>query len=48
MKTIDKLERHALEIFYHALRAVDPARLVKERVRTKGHSLQVDGKTCNL
>lgn len=38
----------ALEIFYHALKAVDPARLVRERLRVEGSSLEIDGKSYNL
>ncbi len=48
MKVASKLRGHAVEIFYHALQAVDPAKLLKERLRLDGRLLTVDGKLYNL
>lgn len=48
MKTTRKLRGQALEIFYHALGAVDPARLVRERMRLEGPSLKIDSKSYAL
>ncbi|HHT9154597.1 MAG TPA: glycerate kinase type-2 family protein, partial [Candidatus Tripitaka sp. YC43] len=48
MKPTSELRGQALEIFYHALRAVDPARLVRERVRLEGPSLKIDSKSYTL
>ncbi|MBI5124698.1 MAG: DUF4147 domain-containing protein, partial [Planctomycetes bacterium] len=48
MKLTSELRGQALEIFYHALRAVDPARLVRERVRLEGPSLKIDSKSYTL
>src|SRR3989338_3622998 len=47
-KPTSELRGQALEIFYHALRAVDPARLVRERMRLEGPSLKIDSKSYTL
>jgi len=52
MKPISELRGQALEIFYHALGAVDPARLVRERVGRgtlqRAPTLKIDSKSYTL
>lgn len=48
MKITSEPGRQALDIFYHALKAVDPSQLVRERLRLEGSSLKIDGRSYNL
>ncbi|HHT9153649.1 MAG TPA: glycerate kinase type-2 family protein [Candidatus Hypogeohydataceae bacterium YC40] len=48
MKIASDLKRQALEIFYHALKAVDPARLVRGALGLEDSVLKITDKSYNL
>lgn len=48
MRTTSELRRQAKDIFDHALKAVDPARLIRENVKLDGQILNVAEKEYNL
>ncbi|MCQ4574245.1 MAG: glycerate kinase [Candidatus Brocadiales bacterium] len=48
MPTISELRRDARDIFDFALKAVDPAKLVRQQLRLDGHRLEVAGRKYDL
>ena len=48
VRNAQKLRSDGIEIFTHALKAVDPVEAVKRRLRVDGENLVVDGKTYSL
>lgn len=48
MRTTSELKRCAKDIFKHALRAIEPARLIRENVMLDGQTLKVAGRKYNL
>ncbi|MFQ6078136.1 MAG: glycerate kinase [Thermodesulfobacteriota bacterium] len=47
-KDLQQLRSDGLEIFHHALRAVDPVEAVKRHVKLEGEDLRVNGKVYSL
>lgn len=48
VRNVQKLRSDGMEIFTHALKAVDPVEAVKRCLRVDGENLVVDGKTYSL
>ncbi len=48
MRTTNELRRCAKDVFGSALKAIEPARLIKENVKLKGQTLEVAGRRYDL
>jgi hypothetical protein len=48
VRSLQQLRSDGMEIFAHALRAVDPVEAVNRCLKLKGEDLRVDGKTYSL